>query len=159
MSGIVTAIVGTNSINRIYSAGLWLIEGAAADQSPIFGSSTGISTFTRTWIGYFRPSFTGSNTLSLVTGQGATGSSTVGRLWLGPTAVTGFTDGNANIIASGNTTGSTNFDLGVGIYYPIRIRWNGTYTNFSASGSITFQANGSSNVTDRIFYNTLTNGF
>jgi hypothetical protein len=159
MSGIMTAMVGTNSINRIYSDGLWLAEAGAADQSPISGSSTGVATFTRTWTGYFRPSFTGSNTLSLVTVQGAVGSSTVGRLWLGPTAVSGFTDGNANIIASGNTTDSENFDLGVGIYYPIRIRWNGTYTNSSSSGSITFQANSNSNVTNRIFYNTLTNGF
>jgi hypothetical protein len=50
-----------------------------------------------------------------------------------------------------------------GVYYPIRIQWNGEYDpgffGADSSGSITFLAAGSSNVTNRIFYNTFTNGF
>ena len=50
-----------------------------------------------------------------------------------------------------------------GVYYPIRIQWNGEYDGgfFGADsdGSITFLASGSSNVSGRIFYNALTNGF
>jgi hypothetical protein len=107
-------------------------------------------------------------TLSLQTtrnqGSGAF-ASTVGRLWLGSNAVSGFTDGNANITATNNQTSSVNFAMTQGVYYPVRIRWDGEYFEGGgffggdASGSITFFAAGSSNVTNRIFYNTLTNGF
>ena len=167
MSGIMAAMAGSTRPNIIYADGLFNTT-TGVDLSPITASAENVGTITRTWIGYFLPASTATVTLSLQTtrDQGfGTFASTVGRLWLGSNAVSGFTDGNANITATNNQTASTNFAMTQGVYYPVRIRWDGEYFEGGgffggdASGSITFLAAGSSNVTNRIFYNTLTNGF
>jgi hypothetical protein len=167
MSGIMAAVAGTTRPNIIYADGLFNTT-TGVDLSPITASATNVGTITRTWIGYFLPASTATVTLSLQTtrdqGFGAF-ASTVGRLWLGSNAVSGFTDGNANITATNSQTSSVNFAMTQGVYYPVRIRWDGEYFEGgglfggNASGSITFLAAGSSDVTNRIFYNTLTNGF
>jgi hypothetical protein len=86
---------------------------------------------------------------------------TTGQLWFGSDAITG--SGTADIIASDDQFASANFPMTQGVYYPIRIQWDGDYQEgffgSDSDGSITFFAAGSSNVTNRIFYNTLTNGF
>lgn len=169
MSGIMAAVVGTvTASNIVYGAGLYN-NVTGVDLSPITGSefvNFGSSSVDQTWIGYFTPASTTTVTLSLQTtafednfGDNA---STTGQLWFGSGALTGA--GAANITATNNQTSSANFAMTQGVYYPIRIRWTGSYSvgGFfagSASGSITFLAAGSSNVTNRIFYNTLTNGF
>jgi hypothetical protein len=170
MSGIMTATVGTVTASGIiYGAGLYS-NVSGVDLSPIDGSifiSSGSTSVDETWIGYFTPASTGSTSLSLQTtafdNDFNDSASTTGRLWLGPTAVSGFTDGNANIAAFDNDTATTAFSLLAGVKYPVRIRWTGSYSvggfSGSASGSITFLVAGSSNVSNRIFYNTLTNGF
>jgi hypothetical protein len=166
MSGIMAAVAGTTRPNIIYADGLFNTT-TGVDLSPITASATNVGTITRTWIGYFLPASTTTVSLSLQTTQNqgfGTFASTVGRLWLGSNAVSGFTDGNANITATNNQTASTNFAMTQGVYYPVRIRWNGEYDGGgffggNASGSITFLASSSSSVSGRIFYNTLTNGF
>lgn len=168
MSGIM-ATVASNAVNARYTNGLWDTT-TGADLSPIDGSvfvGSGSSSINRTWIGYFRSTSTGTISLSLQTTAFSSGSAfatTTGRLWFGATAVSGFNDGNANIVAVDNQTSSTNFSMAQGVYYPVRINWTGDYIDFggfgsSAQGSISFLAGGTSDVSGRIFYNALTNGF
>jgi hypothetical protein len=170
MTGIMAAVAGTSQ-NIIYAAGLYNTT-TGVDQSPINGSVNNFNTGTTvtrnyTWIGYFTPASTATVSLSLqttaTTGGFGDSASTTSRLWVGATAKSGFTDGNANITATGNQTVSANFPMLLGVQYAIRIQWVGSYTvgffGDSASGSLTFLASGSSNVTNRIFYNSITNGF
>ena len=168
MSGIMTAIVGTSTaINILYGAGLFN-NVTGVDLSPITGSvsiSSGSTSRDQTWIGYFTPATSGTTTLSLQTTRFEDDfnddASTTGQLWFGNGAITG--GGTADITADNNQTSSASFAMTQGVYYPVRIRWTGSYSQEGffggASGSITFLAAGSSNVTNRIFYNTFTNGF
>ena len=164
------AVAGTSQ-NIIYAAGLYNTS-TGVDQSPINGSVnifSGSSSVNQTWIGYFTPASTATVSLSLQTtataGDFGDSASTTGRLWLGATAQSGFTDGNANITATDNQTVSASFPMSLGVRYAIRIQWVGSYIvgggffGDSASGSLTFLDSGSSNVTNRIFYNSITNGF
>jgi len=169
MSGIMTAIVGTSTaVNILYGAGLYN-NVTGVDLSPITGSvfvNLGTTTVDQTWIGYFTPASTTTVSLGLQTqafeenfGDNA---STTGQLWVGSGAITG--SGAANVTVFDNQFLSANFAMTQGVYYPIRIRWTGSYSvggffGGSAGGSITFFADSNSNVTNRIFYNTLTNGF
>jgi hypothetical protein len=164
MSGIMTAMVGTTTaVNILYGAGLYN-NVTGVDLSPITSSATNTSV-SRTWIGYFTPASTATTTLSLQTtadaGSFGGSASTTGQLWFGTNAIT--PSGAANITATNNQTSSANFAMTQGVYYPIRIVWTGDYEEggfgSDSDGSITFLAAGSSNVTNRIFYNTLTNGF
>jgi hypothetical protein len=164
MSGIMTAMVGTvTASNIIYGAGLYNTT-TGVDLSPITASAINTS-ISRTWIGYFTPATSGSTQLSLQTTAFAGGfggsASTTGQLWFGSGAISG--SGSANITAFDNQTSSASFAMTQGVYYPIRIQWDGNYDDGffgdDSSGSITFLAAGSINVTNRIFYNTLTNGF
>jgi hypothetical protein len=158
------AVVGTvTASNIVYGAGLYVV-GTGVDLSPITGSATNTS-ISRTWIGYFTPASTATVSLSLQTtadaGSFGGSASTTGQLWLGSGAISG--SGGANITATNNQTSSANFPMTQGVYYPIRIQWDGEYDEGffgdSSSGSITFLASGSTNVSGRIFYNTVTNGF
>jgi hypothetical protein len=164
MSGIMTAIVGTvTASNIVYGDGLYNTT-TGVDLSPITASASDTS-ISRTWIGYFTPASSGTIQLSLQTtalaGSFGGEASTTGQLWFGSGAISG--SGSADITAFDNQTSSANFPMTQGVYYPIRIRWDGSYQDgffgANSSGSITFLAAGSSNVTNRIFYNTVTNGF
>jgi hypothetical protein len=164
MTGI-TAMFGALGANAIYAAGL-VIPGLGVDLSPIDGALSGNNSIDRTWIGYFTPAADGQTQLGLQTqanrGSGGNASAfTLGQLWLGPTAISGFTDANANLTSSGSQTVTGNFSMSPGVYYPIRLRWVGNYRNGSSasSGSFGFFAAGNFNVSNRIFYNTLTGGF
>ena len=169
MSGIMTAMVGTTTaVNILYGAGLFN-NVTGVDLSPITGSifvNFGTQTVDQPWIGYFTPASSGTTTLSLQTTaveeEFGDNASTTGQLWVGSGAITG--SGPADVTVFDNQFLSANFAMTQGVYYPIRIRWTGSYSvggffGGSASGSITFSAAGSSNVTNRIFYNTFTNGF
>jgi hypothetical protein len=181
MTGIMVAVAG-NTQNIIYASGLWVSELGGADQSPIDGSASSSGnntvTVTRNWIGYFIPASTGSITLGIQATAAvefnsfSSSASTTGRLWLGAAAAAGNNNQAdiTNTRTSGTGTVNANFSLTAGVYYPLRIRWDGSYTggfvsNFfgvqdaTATGSIAFLASGSTNVSNRIFYNSLTNGF
>jgi hypothetical protein len=163
-----TAMVGTTTaVNILYGAGLYN-NVTGVDLSPITGSVTifsGSTSVDQTWIGYFTPASSGTTTLSLQTTANESGfssASTTGQLWVGSGAITG--SGAANITANNNQTSSANFAMTQGVYYPVRIRWTGSYSvggffGGDAEGSIIFLAAASSDVTNRIFYNTFTNGF
>jgi hypothetical protein len=176
MTGIMVAVAGTVQNSPLLAPGLYIVESASVQQSPITGSasSTGSNTVnvTRNWIGYFLPASTGNVNLSIqvsatVDFNSITGTaSTTGRLWLGDAAIAGNT-AQANISISrtfGFGTSTATFNLISGVNYPLRIRWDGSYfggvgddgfsiVNTTSSGSITFLVNSSSNVSNRIFYN------
>lgn len=187
MSGIMAAIAGGTQ-NAIYAAGLYNI-GQGVKTSPIEYSATssgGSNLFYDfTWIGYFRPATTGTVVLGLSTsyqelvvnigpyGWGG-GGYTVSYLWLGANAKSGYNTGNANITSNNNTV-TYSPSLVAGVYYPIRIQMQmslpydptayytggffGQYYAGYANGAFNFQVGGSTTVTDRIWYNSLTNGF
>ena len=159
-----TATVGAvTAVNKLYTAGLYIV-GSGVDTSPITDSATNTSV-SRTWIGYFTPASSGSTQLSLQTTASAGifggSASTTGQLWFGTDAL--VPSGSADITASNNQTASANFSMTQGVYYPVRIVWTGFYDEgtfgSNSDGSITFLADGSSNVANRIFYNAFTNGF
>ena len=170
MTGIMTAVAG-NAQNIIYAAGLWTVETSTVQQSPVTGSTStfGSQTIERNWIGYFLSPSTGSVNLGVqATAFSGDSAQTTGRLWLGTTAAAG-NNAQADVTItrfSGSGTSSANFNLTQGVYYPVRIRWNGSYQgdfsffgNQSAGGSVTFLLSGSNNVSGTIFYNSLSNGF
>ena len=180
MTGIAVAFAGINAApNVLYTAGLYNTTLSAADQSPITASATsqfGSTSVNYTWIGYYRAATTGSVSLSLACpyqefidgspGFWGGGGSSVGRLWFGATAVSGFNNSNTNITAT-NTTSSTSVSVSNGNYYPIRINWQTSLpydqegffniNTYWATSSITFSAGGSSSVS--VWYNSRTNGF
>jgi hypothetical protein len=168
MTGIMAAVAG-NAQNIVYATGLWTVETSTVQQSPVTGSTStsGFQTITRNWIGYFLSPSTGSVSLGVqVNAFSGNSAETTGRLWLGSAAAAG-NNAQADVTltrTSGTSSQSANFNLTQGVYYPVRIRWNGTYEagfffGNNAGGSVTFLLSGGSNVAGRIFYNSLTNGF
>ena len=166
MSGIMAAVAG-NGQNIVYTAGLYGPSGA--DLSPISDSDSNNDTpFTRTWIGYYKPSSTGSIAFGLTTvwfsDDGSNGQYSVGYVWVGNTAKSGYNSGNA-LLTSNDSTASGSIALVAGQYYPIRIQWdaylpwNAGFFGYNTNGSMSFTGEGSATVTGKIFYNRLTNGF
>ena len=166
MTGIMAAAVGV-SPNVIYALGLYGPSGV--DPVPITSSGNSPITFSRSWIGYYRPAVTASTNFSIT----ATWTSTYndgaqysrGYLWLGDTAKSGFTTGNANVTANDNTA-STNISVIAGQYYPIRLQWDANLTSgftpfffdpYTTSGAFSLSIAGSAS--PALFYNSLTNGF
>lgn len=104
-------------------------------------------------MGYFLPRTTETYTFGL-------DSDDASYLWVGPTAVSGFTTSNKLIRAqynSGEVFGTIN--LTAGVYYPIRIQ----YGNGPAGGRLNLSFSTptiakTSTFTDMIFYNSDTNG-
>ena len=172
------AAVGV-SPNVIYAAGLYGPFGADPLPATASGTSIGGSTVTinYTWIGYLRPSVSGTNTMTInsvwdqfVSFDGITynldwgGSpSSVSYLWVGANAISGFTTGNTNA-TSNNGSAAYSPTLTAGINYPVRYNWQASlpYTSntFGANtpgwttGSCSFSVNNGSG-----FYNSTSNGF
>ena len=107
--------------------------------------------------GYFLATYTGTHTFYLNSDDGS-------YLWIGLTALSGYTTSNA-LINNGGLHGigevSATISLVAGTYYPIRIQFgNGPagpgqlYASYAHSG----QAK-TTTWTGKIFYNTATNGF
>lgn len=167
MTGIVAAVAG-GALNLIYASGLYGPLGV--DTAPIISDATNTSTFTRTWIGYYRPAATASTNFSVTatwtSGFDAGTQYSRGYLWLGATAKTGYIAGNANVTANDNTA-STNISVIAGLYYPIRLQWDANVPEvndggffpdyFSTTGNFSITIAGST--TPALFYNRLTNGF
>jgi len=165
MTGIMAAISsGIQSIT--YAAGLYGPFGA--DPVPITSSATNTSVFTRTWIGYYVPASSGSTNFSVTatwtSSYNAGTQYSVGYLWLGNIAKSGYNSSNANVTAN-NTTASSNIVVVAGQYYPIRIQWDanvplvidGFGFSYNTSGSLSLSI--AFSTTPLLYYNSLTNGF
>ncbi len=181
MSGIMAAVAGGTQ-NVIYAAGLYNTT-LGVDTTPITASGssfTGAVSYNYTWIGYYRPASTGSVTLGLQcpyteyvdpggqTSWSGAGTS-LGYMWIGNTAKSGYNSSNAIITAS-KTTGTSVQSLTAGLYYPVRINWTTSlpyffddnfFTDYTyyAESSLTFTVNSSSTVSGLVWYNSLSNGF
>lgn len=182
MTGIVAAIAAAGGLN--FASGLY---GPAGPQAFTITSSAGgqsqISTITinYTWLGYLRPSVSGTNTLTInsvysqftdsfsgprvATSQFGSPSS-VSRIWLGSLAISGFTTGNANATSS-NSTATYSPTLVANTNYPVRYNWQATlpysatayFDGFSfypgwTNGSCSFGVTNGAG-----YYNSVTNGF
>jgi hypothetical protein len=106
--------------------------------------------------GYFLASYTGTHTFYLNADDGA-------WMWVGPTALSGYTTANA-LVKNGGQHGvvevSATTDLVSGIYYPLRIQFG----NYGGPGTLTasYEHTGqakTSTWTNKIFYRSVTRGF
>lgn len=119
-------------------------------------SSEDGNSFSMQWLGYFVPSTTESYTFYL-------NSDDASYLWIGSNAISAFTTNNATI-NNGGTHGpievSASVSLTSGVYYPIRIQYGenggGDVLSFNHS---TATIGKTTNVTGKVFYNLVTNGF
>jgi hypothetical protein len=166
MTGIMAAVAG-GVIGLDYASGLY--GPAGVDPVPITSFGNSPTTFTRTWIGYYRPAVTASTSFSVTatwTSSYSDGAQySRGYLWLGNTAKSGFNQGNAIVTANDNTI-TTNLSVVAGQYYPIRLQWDANLTSgfdpffdnpYTTSGAFSLSIAGSTS--PALFYNTFTNGF
>jgi len=150
-------------------------------------SFSGPFSLTYQWIGYYRPASSSAIQLGAIcnyveyleytSGGGAVpynwsgGGNSTCYIWTGNTAKSGFNSGNATAVIQ-NGTGGSNFTATANSPVPIRIQWStvlpyqfvnnpgglNDYVLFAES-NFTFTIAGTSSVSGRIFYNSLTNGF
>jgi hypothetical protein len=182
MTGIVAAIAAAGGLN--YASGLYGPFGA----DPLPATATGTSqtssttiTINYTWLGYLRPSVSGTNTLTInsvwsqftdsfsgprVATSTFGSPSSISAIWVGSLAISGYTIFNANA-ASNNNTVTYSPTLTAGVNYPVRYNWQATlpwsataYNQFGTdfpgwtNGSCSFGvSNGAA------YYNSVTNGF
>ena len=132
------------------------VSSSAVNLSPIGDGDPGFEPFSVQLLGYFKPTTTETHTFFLTSDDAS-------FMWLGATAVTGFTTANA-FINNGGVHGSeevsASIALTAGVYYPIRIQMGdqsgGDVLVFSYSTPTIVQT---ATVTGKIFYNSATNGF
>ena len=133
---------------------------AAVDTSPVSPGAI-LATTSYQWLGYWLATsdtiFSGTNTYFGLTSDDAS------YLWIGNTALTGYTTGNALINLGGlhaSETATGNTPMTAGLYYPIRIQY-GNNTGDSAF-QFTVYSNSlggyTTTMTSNIFYNSMTNG-
>ena len=114
------------------------------------------SNFSCQWLGYFKPTTTETYAFF-------TSSDDASYMWIGETAITGFTTLNATVKNGGlhgNQERSGTASLTAGTYYPIRIQFG----ELSGGDVMTFNYSTptitkTTNVTGLVFYNSTTNGF
>jgi len=188
MSGIMVAVSSllpsVSYANGLYNTTLG-VEVSPID----IGTQTSFSgpfSVTYQWIGYYRPASSGAIQLGaicnyveyrqFVSGSGGPfnwggGGNSTCYIWTGATAKSGFNAGNATAFIQ-NGTGGSNFTATANSPVPIRIQWstvlpyqfvnqsgfNNDYVLYAES-NFTFTIAGTSSVSGRIFYNSLTNGF
>jgi len=159
----------------VYSAGLFrtTYSGYFADSVSWFATATATATtvqttviedpdteggnsFSMQWLGYFLPTTTETYTFFL-------SSDDASYLWIGSNALSGFTTANATVNNGGlhgNIETSGTAALTAGVYYPIRIQFGenggGDVLSFNHS---TATIGKTTNVTGKVFYNPVTNGF
>jgi hypothetical protein len=182
MTGIMVAVAAAGGLT--FASGLYGPFGAdplpATASSSSQGSGTTI-TINYTWLGYLRPSVSGTNTLTINSvwsqftdsyggPRAATSTfgspSSVSRIWVGSLAISGFTTGNTNA-TSNNGTATYSPTLVAGTNYPVRYQWQATlpYSNTAyfqfdqffpgwTNGSCSFSVSNGAG-----FYNSVTNGF
>lgn len=176
MTGIVAAL-GSTRRNLYYVQGLYrrtysgyfnddvnyfdnaTPTASAADTSPIAPPSN-VNLTSYQWLGYWLAT---SDTVSGGSTFFQTASDDGSWLWIGLTAVTGYTTGNALInnggLRSDVQTVSASTPLTVGQYYPIRLQYGA-----NTAGSLQFSVfstsvnNYTTNVANNVFYNGVTLG-
>ena len=187
MSGIMVAmsslLPAVNYQNGLYNTtyGVELSPIDIGTQS----SFNGAFSLTYQWIGYYRPASSSAIQLGAACGYqeyynyfgsnvaynwGGGGNSTC-YIWTGNTAKSGFNAGNATAVIQ-NGTGGSNFTATANSNVPIRIQWSTSLpyqfvNNFGpfddyilyAQSNFAFTIGGTSSISGRIFYNSLTNGF
>jgi hypothetical protein len=107
------------------------------------------------WLGYFLPDYTGTWTFS----TGGVNIDDTVTVWIGASALSGYTTGNAVFTAT-TAAGSGTVSLTSGTYYPIRVQ----YANNAGPGTSTlyYARTGQTTTkifTGKLFYNSATNGF
>jgi hypothetical protein len=114
------------------------------------------SNFSMQWLGYFVPTTTEAYTFFL-------SSDDASFMWIGTNAVSGFTTANATVNNAGlhgNIEKSGTVSLTANTSYPIRIQYGesggGDVLTFNHS---TATISKTTNVTGKVFYNLVTNGF
>jgi len=178
MTGIMTAISGSVA-GRVYASGLYrrtysgyfadnvnYFDGASptasqVDTSPVAVPGTIPTTTSYQWLGYWLSTadtlFGGTNTLFGITSDDAS------YMWVGDTAITGYTTGNALINNGGLHSPASiyaAYPMTAGVYYPIRIQ----YGNSGSGGAFEFVVYSNSlglyttTMTSNIFYNLVTLG-
>jgi hypothetical protein len=172
MSGINAAVLG-NAQNVIYVPGLvqGIYSGYAGSNAAFFdnrgpfstaiaGSPISYTSFSSSqisvlWIGYIRPTVTGTITFSF--SVSLNDASNYNMFWVGPQARSGYTAANANFQGQGGSAATT---VSAGLYYPIRLQlsYEGN-DGFFDDPELFFsmQVNGVNSYP--IFYNSLTQGF
>ena len=179
------AVAGTGQ-NVIYANGLFNTT-YGVELSPIdigtVSSQFGAYSVTYQWIGYYKPATSSAIQLGAICNYaeyyevfGSTnpynwngGGNSTCYIWTGNTAKSGYNSGNATAVIQNGTTGA-NFTATANSYVPIRIQWStylpqqydyfSFYTyNYFAQSNFTFRIGGTSSISGRIFYNSLTNGF
>jgi hypothetical protein len=163
MTGIMTAIGGSGQ-PVLYTAGLYR-AGAGPDQSPISASVfNNLTPLEYTWTGYILAPTTGSLQFGISANTnnfGSYGDYSIGYMWLGYTAKSGYTTGNAFISANNNYVTNT-YAMTQGVYYPVRLLWQtyapGGYQDPTTTNFTLYYAGGN-NVSGLIFYNSVTNSF
>ena len=178
MTGIMTAIVGSIPPAITYANGLYrrtysgyfndnvnYFDSASptasqVDTSPLSAGTIANNTSYQ-WLGYWlatSDTILGGQTYFQLTSDDAS------YLWIGNTALTGYTTGNPVINNGGAHSSQTvqgNTPMTEGVYYPIRIQY-GQGTGSSAFGITVyniFVGNFTTTMTSNIFYNSTTNGF
>jgi hypothetical protein len=177
MTGIVAAIAAAGGLN--YASGLYGPAGPQAFTITSSGTSAGGSTvnINYSWLGYLRPSISGTNTLTIqslwtqfilyfgvqYTFTWGGSPSSVSYLWVGDTAKSGYNAGNANATS---TNGSASYSptLTANTNYPVRYQWTATLpydpNGYSTgnpgwtTGSCSFSVSNGAG-----YYNSITNGF
>ena len=186
MSGIMAAVAGTGQ-NVIYANGLFNTT-YGVELSPIDigtqSSQFGAYSVTYQWIGYYRPASSSAIQLGAVCNYaeyyyqygftsaynwGGGGNSTC-YIWTGATAISGYNGSNYTALIQNGTNGA-NFSATANSPVPIRIQWTtdlpyqfvfqqfGQSYVLYAESNFAFTIAGTSAVSGRIFYNSLTNGF
>jgi hypothetical protein len=189
MSGIMVAVSSllpaVNYQNGLYntSLGVDLAPINVGTQSSLSGPFS----LTYQWIGYYRPASSSAIQLGAICNYteyyryidsggsvpynwGGGGNSTC-YIWTGNIAKSGWSGANYTALIQ-NGTGGANFTATANSPVPIRIQWstvlpyqfvnqsgfNNDYVLYAQS-NFTFTIAGTSSVSGRIFYNSLTNGF
>ena len=182
VSSLLPAVVYTNGLYNT-SLGVDLSPIDVATQSSLSGPFS----LTYQWIGYYRPVSSSAIQLGAVcnyveyyqytSGGGAVpfnwggGGNSTCYIWTGNTAKSGFNASNATALIQ-NGSGGSNFTAPINSPVPIRIQWStvlpyqfvnnpGSFNDYVlfAQSNFTFTIAGTSSVSGRIFYNSLTNGF
>ena len=142
-----TATPGTFGANPATSVQTTVIEEPATADGEVFIVDL---------LCYFKPTTTELHTFFL-------NSDDASYMWIGATAVSGFTTGNALINNGGThapTEASGSIALTAGQYYPVRIQYGelggGDLLEFNYSTPTIAKT---TNVTGKVFYNSATNGF
>lgn len=168
MTGIMVAIAGGTQ-NVIYASGLYN-QSLGVDLAPVSASGSSLDgpvSYNYTWLGYFKPTSSGTATFTIASPyteyienygpyNWGGGGYSITYLYVGSNAISGV---SPNLTVS-DTTSSYQPSLTAGVYYPVRINWQTSlpvsysFNTLYATSSMTLSTSSGG-----VFYNTVTNGF